>query len=101
MTPHTVPDPQAQSTPHLGMWQHVPPTSHLSVPQVQSLAQLAQFSPANEAQTLSPHTGSHEPPWHVVPDAHAQQVPPQPSEPHVTFVQEGAQQLGGEPGLQT
>jgi hypothetical protein len=60
--PHTLPEPHAQSTPHFGTWQQVPPTSHLSVPQLQSLAQLAQFSPANDAQIMSPHTGLHVPP---------------------------------------
>jgi hypothetical protein len=100
-TPQTVPEPQAQSTPHFGKWQHVPPTSHLSDPQLQSVGQVAQFSPERLAQIPSPQTGLHVPPWHVVPEAHAPQVPPQPSGPHVTLVQAGEQQLGGVPGLHT
>jgi hypothetical protein len=55
-----VPAPHAQSTLHFGTWQHVP-LVQMSLPQLQSLAQLVQFSPAKLAQMPSPQTGLHSP----------------------------------------
>jgi hypothetical protein len=73
----------------------------VSLPQPQSVGQLAQFSPAKPAQIKSPHIGLHVPPWHVVPGPHVPHDPPQLSGPQVAPLQVGVQQLGGVPGLQT
>jgi len=92
VTPHAVPEPHSQSTPHFGTTQHRPFTHEL-VPQEQSPAHVEQVSPV--AQIPSPQTGLHVPPWHVVPDAHVgPHDPPQPSGPQVALVHAGEQQLG-------
>jgi hypothetical protein len=100
LVPHAVPPPHSQSTPHVGTWQQIPLVgSHLSIPQPQSVGQLAQFSPNWLAQIESPHMGLQLPPWQVVPDAHTPQEPPQPLGPHDALAQDGVQQLGAGPVL--
>jgi hypothetical protein len=99
--PQTVPAPHSQSTPQTGTWQQTP-FAQMSLPQVQSVAQVPQFSPA--AQIPSPQTGLHVPPWHVVPAAHeGPHDPPQLSGPQVEVPHDGVQQAGVMPAsaLQT
>ncbi len=90
--PHTPPQPsEPQLLPAQFLVQHVPDTQ-LPLVHAQS-AQFAQVSPAAASQVPLPQVveATQAPLWQMLPVAHWEQTPPQPSSPHLPEGQLGVQ----------
>jgi hypothetical protein len=92
--PHTPPQPsEPQLLPVQLLVQHCPETQ-LPLAQAQSV-QFAQVSPAAMSQVLLPQVedATQVPPWQMLPVAHCEHTPPQPSSPHLPVGQLGVQHV--------
>ncbi len=90
--PQLPPQPsEPQVLPLQLLVQHAPATQ-VPVPQVQS-EQLVQVSPAVLSQVPLPQVDdvTQLPPWQMLPEAHCEHTPPQPSSPHFPGGQLGVQ----------